>query len=403
MGKTRQTQKLLKLLNADACCDCPKLSEVEGNILECLDDGLYAAGDGATMRFAVIGEDDTQTQVSRVFTVNDGPGVANAFEIYGDAAKSFQDRLFAFYKAFGGNRDIYIQAANGENYDGYVYADFFAQSDGMPFLDIFLGDSSVGEDIQLYIEPGYMQFILGAGNAVWEIQGINQDDTAPMILALDASNNVKWVDATLFGGAGDLQAVTDLGNTTTNNIISSYLDAIAYGVIRNSTVFGLAFTIEDLDTGWGGIYLGSSLEITSPINSDKANIYIGINPGQARVQGGEFNTFLGYQAGLGHLGGNYKMYIQQGGGPHLLYGEFDNGYLWINQRLKIGETYNGLSPADPADPEARLEVIAGTTTVAPIKLNAGTNLTTPVNGTLEFDGTNLYFTSGGVRKTITMV
>ena len=47
--------------------------------------------------------------------------------------------------------------------------------------------------------------------------------------------------------------------------------------------------------------------------------------------------------------------------------------------------------------------LAGTTTIAPLKLTAGTNLTTPVNGSFEFDGTNLYFTVGGVRKTVTLI
>jgi hypothetical protein len=56
-------------------------------------------------------------------------------------------------------------------------------------------------------------------------------------------------------------------------------------------------------------------------------------------------------------------------------------------------------------PGANLEIGAGVATAggAPIKLNAGVNLTTPENGTIEFDGTNLYFTVGGVRKTFTLV
>jgi hypothetical protein len=50
-----------------------------------------------------------------------------------------------------------------------------------------------------------------------------------------------------------------------------------------------------------------------------------------------------------------------------------------------------------------LTLATGTTTIAPLKLTAGTNLTTPVNGSFEFDGTNLYFTVGGVRKTVTLI
>ena len=56
-------------------------------------------------------------------------------------------------------------------------------------------------------------------------------------------------------------------------------------------------------------------------------------------------------------------------------------------------------------PSARLHLPAGTAAAntAPLKLTSGINLTTPEDGTFEFDGTNLYFTTGGVRKTVTLV
>jgi hypothetical protein len=55
-------------------------------------------------------------------------------------------------------------------------------------------------------------------------------------------------------------------------------------------------------------------------------------------------------------------------------------------------------------PTAYLHIKAGTATAntAPLKLTSGTNLTTPENGAFEFDGTNLYFTVGGVRKIVTL-
>ena len=39
----------------------------------------------------------------------------------------------------------------------------------------------------------------------------------------------------------------------------------------------------------------------------------------------------------------------------------------------------------------RLDLATGTTTLAPIKMTAGVNLTTPVAGVMEFDGTDLFF------------
>ena len=51
-------------------------------------------------------------------------------------------------------------------------------------------------------------------------------------------------------------------------------------------------------------------------------------------------------------------------------------------------------------PTAKLHIAAGTTTVAPIKLTSGTNLTTPTAGAMEYDGTSLYFTAASTRKAI---
>lgn len=48
-----------------------------------------------------------------------------------------------------------------------------------------------------------------------------------------------------------------------------------------------------------------------------------------------------------------------------------------------------------------ISVVAGTNTVAPINLTAGTNLTTPVAGAIEYDGTSFYGdVAGATRGTI---
>jgi len=58
-----------------------------------------------------------------------------------------------------------------------------------------------------------------------------------------------------------------------------------------------------------------------------------------------------------------------------------------------------------AAPTAKLHLPASTTAAssAPLKFNSGVLMTTPENGAFEYDGTNLYFTVGGVRKTVTLV
>ncbi len=49
-----------------------------------------------------------------------------------------------------------------------------------------------------------------------------------------------------------------------------------------------------------------------------------------------------------------------------------------------------------------LSLVTGTTSVAPLRFTAGTNLTSPVAGAMEWDGTNLYITrtTGPTRKTV---
>jgi hypothetical protein len=83
------------------------------------------------------------------------------------------------------------------------------------------------------------------------------------------------------------------------------------------------------------------------------------------------------------------------------------GYRWYtggtNERMTINK--DGKVGIGTTTPTALLMLAAGTATAntAPLKLTTGTNLTTPENGAFEFDGTNLYFTVGGVRKTVSLV
>jgi hypothetical protein len=51
-------------------------------------------------------------------------------------------------------------------------------------------------------------------------------------------------------------------------------------------------------------------------------------------------------------------------------------------------------------PTAAIDIKAGTTTLAPFGLNAGSLLSMPSNGKMEYDGTNLYFTVSGTRKIV---
>lgn len=84
---------------------------------------------------------------------------------------------------------------------------------------------------------------------------------------------------------------------------------------------------------------------------------------------------------------------------YLINGQYLGNTVWSVR--SNGNTFIG----GTTKPTARLHIAAGTATAgtAPLKLTSGTNLTTPENGAFEYDGTNLYFTTGGTRKTVTLV
>jgi len=59
---------------------------------------------------------------------------------------------------------------------------------------------------------------------------------------------------------------------------------------------------------------------------------------------------------------------------------------------RVGTVLSPHTAGDSISGISNITLTAGTTTVAPINVVAGTNLTVPVAGAFEFDGTNLYFT-----------
>lgn len=238
------------------------------------------------------------------------------------------------------------------------------------------------------------------GDFAWN--NITEDDTSVFLLGLDGSNNIRSLDATAFVAKGNnLQVTTDLGNTTTNEIVSQRPHDNAFSLITVDATASLGFTTQP--GGWSSVYIGSNLPYAAPGTSDKANIFIGILPGQSRTAGGDFNMFLGYQAGIGDPANSYKFYLAQGTSNHLIYGDFATGKLSVNSGIYIG---GGGTWTTMPMPTARLELAAGSATAgtAPIKLHSGTLLTTPVTGTIEYltDKMYLTITSGTARKEFTM-
>ena len=116
----------------------------------------------------------------------------------------------------------------------------------------------------------------------------------------------------------------------------------------------------------------------------------GINPGAAFTSG-----IAGTQAANLNTYGAITNNSSIVSGTGINYGLYSIG----NTNYFSGNIGIGIS----AMTTARLQIAAGTATAgtAPIKLTAGTNLTTAEVGTMEYDGTDLFFTpTGTIRKTI---
>lgn len=119
-----------------------------------------------------------------------------------------------------------------------------------------------------------------------------------------------------------------------------------------------------------------------------ANIGIGTQAG-LNITSGSNNIIIGYNISAPSATANNQLNI-----GNILFGQGITGSLaTIAGTIGIGKF---------AATTAMLSLPAGTATVAPVNIASGVVLTTPLNGSLEYDGTNLFFTVGTTRKTVTL-
>ncbi len=227
-----------------------------------------------------------------------------------------------------------------------------------------------------------------------------------------------------------LTTVTGVGTTWTSAMVGSQLvfaNGVSAGTITafgsttsltvstSQTVSSQAYTIS-----YSGLQVGSNGNVgigtTTPTdtlqlyNSDPTSTVV------ARIGNAAGSIKIGEVGGYPSLWANQSVpdatnYIFQGdGASRTFFNAQSNGgtsYLAFRigniTKMLVQENGNvGIGTGGVGTATALLNIKAGTATAgtAPLKFTAGTNLTTPENGAMEFDGTHLYITIAGVRTTI---
>ncbi|HTE12317.1 MAG TPA: hypothetical protein VK645_15140, partial [Chitinophagaceae bacterium] len=265
-----------------------------------------------------------------------------------------------------------------------------------------------------------------AGNA-GEFLTSNGSGTAPVwINASPFLSSVAWVKA---GNAGTT-SVTDFIGTTdnksfkikTNNAQGFLLDSlgnVAIGVSPALTAgtFREKFLVDAGITSSYNAIIGRG-SINNYLQLNIQNLSNGGNASSDVVatsdDGNETDNFIdmGINSSAntqGIMGGASDAYLYTSGNNLLIgTGTAAKSLIFMtggtaqgtNERMRIDG--NGKMGIGVTGPTAMLHLKAGTTTAstAPLKFTSGTNMTTAENGAMEFDGTNYFATSGGVRYTL---
>lgn len=170
-----------------------------------------------------------------------------------------------------------------------------------------------------------------------------------------------------------------LGHSSGRNIAGNNNVAIGRGALNK------ACTDNNVAIG------NSALSVTT----GNSNVGIGLQA-LKNVTTGTKNIGVGYTAGSGITDASNCICIGSNGQ------NVDNG-VYIGNLINYDGNTMGLFGLTPVD-NAKLLLPAGTTSVAPIKINPGVLTSTAIVGAIEFDGEHLYFVNrSGVRKQLAEV
>jgi hypothetical protein len=235
-----------------------------------------------------------------------------------------------------------------------------------------------------------------AGSLIYEMRSGNLDSNTFLGRAA-GSYNTSGTHNVGVGVAALQFNTTGIGNL-----------AFGFGSLNINTVGGYncGFGRNTLSTNTGGngnVGIGYNAYLSSTTAS--YNVGIGYNSGRTFTTG-SYNTLVGYYAGY-----NANQLATAANSMALGANTFTNrsnqvvigDASVVETHLRTGVYIGSTSTTAHTQPTARLHIAAGAAGAgtAPIKLTSGPVNTSAEDGALEYDGTNLYFTAGATRHTIT--
>ena len=182
---------------------------------------------------------------------------------------------------------------------------------------------------------------------------------------------------------------------------TSNINAAGYTLFGNSTSGGNLTLASTSNATKGKILFGGAAAYDEVNN----RLGIGVTSPSAKLEVLGSGDFWGFLVGNGTVGALFQVNGGNAGFVGFNGGGYNNLDIRSGITTQLFLSTNGNTGIGRTTPTAKLHLGAGTATAetAPLKLTSGTNLTTPEDGAFEFDGTNLYITVGGVRKTVTLV
>ncbi len=211
-------------------------------------------------------------------------------------------------------------------------------------------------------------------------------------------------------GAGSLNAITiGFSNTAVGANSLAYGATCSQNIAIGSTAMGGNPSTPQTGVGYN-IAIGNSScnNLTTNTNvigigrdsfaslgSGNSNIAIGVNAGKFAIS----TTALTNTTNSIYIGASSKASAATGNTNEIVIGNSalglgSNTSVLGNSSTTAATVYGVLTPSNG------LLAPAGTTTIAPIKLQSGTNLTTPTSGVVEFDGKAMYGTVASGRGLI---